>query len=211
MRIATLTHVDTRADGSGASLLSFRPRDSFSRSPGQFGVWFVGGAMRPFTIASATQDEFVQLGTRLHGSSRIKLKLGALKPGDEVRLLGPLGGITPYDDKSAMVYLIQGIGATLARALIRQWPSRGHTLLQVGAPYFGAELAPLVESATYLPTRDDFTAAIPRAVAAQRSADYVVAGSTSFSKTVQLSLRNAGVPRDRVHAEGFIGLPNWQL
>ncbi|WP_137845386.1 FAD-dependent oxidoreductase [Microbacterium sp. 2FI] len=208
MRFATLTYLDTCADNSGASLLSFRPRDSIRRSTGQFGVWFVGGAVRPFTIASAPDDELLQLGTRLHSGSRIKRGLKALRPGDEVRLLGPFGGITLADDSRPIVHLIQGIGATLARSLIRQWPSRRHTLVQVGAPYFGVELAPLVESAIYPGTRDEFNAAIPRTVAAEAGADYVVAGSSGFSKAVQFSLRSAGVARDRIHAEGFIGLPN---
>lgn len=38
MKLAALTHVSTRTDSAGASLLSFRPRRPFSYRAGQFGL-----------------------------------------------------------------------------------------------------------------------------------------------------------------------------
>jgi ferredoxin-NADP reductase len=206
MKLAALTYVDTRTDSSGASLLSFRPHRPFAYRAGQFGLWIVHGAVRPFTIASAPSEEFIQLGTRLHRKSRIKRALSSLHAGDTVRLVGPFGKIAPPDDGRPVVYVAQGIGITPARALIRERPHRHQTLIHVGSPDFRAELEPLVDTAVYPADRDDCTRALSAAAADADDAHYVVAGSTTFVNSTSQALRNLGVAPDRIQADGFIGL-----
>ena len=206
MKFAALTHVDTRTDTAGASLLSFQPRRPFAYRAGQFGLWIVHSTVRPFTIASAPSDEFIQLGTRLHRESRIKRVLSSLRAGDTVRLLGPFGKIAPSDDGHPVVYVAQGIGITPARALIRERPHRHQTLIHVGSPDFRAELEPLVDTAVYPASRDDATAALSAATQDADGAHYVVAGSTAFVNSTSQALRDLDVAPDRIHADGFMGL-----
>lgn len=208
MPFVKLTHVSTETDPAGASLLSFRPARPFARRAGQFGLWVVGGNVRPFTIASAPADEFVQLGTRLHAGSGIKRALSGLQPGDSIRFLGPIGKVAPPDDGTPVVYVSQGIGITPARALIRERPARPQTLIHVGAPYFRAELEPLVNAATYPANRDDFDAVLTAAARADDGSHFIVAGSSGFVRTTSALLRQHGIGTNRIHGDGFIGLPD---
>ena len=206
MKFAALTYVDTRTDSAGASLLSFRPHRPFAYRAGQFGLWIVHGAVGPFTIASAPSDEFIQLGTRLHHGSRIKRALSSLRAGGTLRLVGPFGKIAPSDDGHPVVYVAQGIGITPARALIRERPHRHQALIHVGSPYFRAELEPLVDTAVYPASRDDFKVALSAATQDADDAHYVVAGSTNFVNSTSQALRELDVTPGRIHADGFLGL-----
>jgi ferredoxin-NADP reductase len=142
----------------------------------------------------------------LHSESRIKRALSSLRPDDTVRLLGPFGNIAPTDDGSPVVYIAQGIGITPARALMRERPRRHQTLIHIGAPYFREELDPLVDTALYPASREDFTAALTTVVPVAEHAHYVVAGSTNFVTVTNQALRQLGCAPDRIHADGFIGL-----
>jgi ferredoxin-NADP reductase len=205
MKFAALTYLDTRPDPAGASLLSFRPHRPLAYRAGQYGLWIIRGAVRPFTIASAPSDEVIQLATRLHRESRIKRALSSLSAGDTVRLLGPFGTIGPPDDGRPVIYVAQGIGITPARALIRERQRRHQTLIHVGSPYFRAELAPLVDTAVYPANRADSTMALTAAAGAD-AAHYVVAGSTTFVDRTSQALRELDVAPDRIHNDGFNGL-----
>lgn len=207
MPLISLTHVGTRTDDAGASLLSFRPQREFAYRAGQFGLWIVGASARPFTIASAPRDGLIDLGTRLHAGSRIKRALSALRPGGTVRLLGPLGRIAPPDDGTPVTYLVQGVGITAARALLRQGPERPQRLIHVGIPYFRGELEPMVDTAVYPGSRQEFaTEAAAAARAGGGDVHFVIAGSTSFVRSTKVLLRGQGVARTRIHADGFVGL-----
>lgn len=85
-----LHFLGSRPTGAGGHLLSFRPESGIRFTAGQHGLWLVpGGGAAPFSIASAPQDETIELGTVLHDANRTKSALSALQPGDTVRLLGP--------------------------------------------------------------------------------------------------------------------------
>lgn len=208
MHLATLTHVRTDHDPAGASLLSFRPDKPFDYRAGQFGLWIVGGSFRPFTIASTPGDQFIQLGTRLHQGSGIKRALSRLHPGDHARILGPFGHIDPADDPGPVIYAVQGIGVTPARSIIRAHPDRAATLIHVGSPYFRDELEPLATAAIYPKDRDAFTDALKEAASTQPQAQFVVAGSTAFTKSTTAALKALAIPAEHIHADGFIGLPD---
>lgn len=208
MRLIALTHVETSHDEAGASLLSFRPDRPFTYRAGQFGLWIAGSAARPFTIASAPGDTYVQLGTRLHPESRIKRALTALAPGDRVHLVGPIGHIAPADDGRPIVFAVQGIGITVARALLRQPAARRRFLIHTGTPYFRPELETLADSAAYPRHREEFSAVLHDATGSAPDAHYIVTGSGAFVSSTRQSLRAAGVPRDRLHTDTFLGLPD---
>lgn len=53
-------------DDQGAVALDFRPQRPMRFTAGQHALWHIpGGAVRPFTIASAPEEELVTLGTDL--------------------------------------------------------------------------------------------------------------------------------------------------
>lgn len=208
MQFARLENVMTEPDPAGASLLSFRPARPFPFRAGQFGLWVVGRSFRPFSIASAPDDEFVQLATRLHDKSGIKRALGRLSPGGRVRLLGPFGSIAPADKTCPIVYVVQGIGITPARSMIRAGQDRPQTLIHIGAPYFRDELEPRVTQAHYPQDRAALDATLAETVAASPDAHFVVAGSSAFTKATSRALVAAGVAKRRISADGFIGLTN---
>jgi len=208
MQLTTLTHVNATTDEAGGSLLSFTADRPFTHKAGQFGIWFCGGALRPFTIASAPRDEFVQLGTHLHNGSAIKRGLTALRPGDRIRLLGAFGKVAPPEDGRPIVFVAQGIGITVARSLLRQPSNRPRHLIHTGRPYFQDELAPLAETATYPPDRDAFTITLNASLRATPGAHWVITGSPTFVKSTAGILRNNEVDAARLHADGFLGLPD---
>lgn len=108
-----LHFLGSRPTGAGGHLLSFRPESGIRFTAGQHGLWLVpGGGAAPFSIASAPQDETIELGTVLHDANRTKSALSALQPGDTVRLLGPLGRLAPPPDGHPIVLVAQGIGIT---------------------------------------------------------------------------------------------------
>lgn len=207
----TLTHVDTEKQASGISLLSFRRDSSFSFKAGQYGLWLVRGSARPFTIASAPSDEFVQLGTNLESGSPIKRKLAALRPGDRVRLIGPMGKIAPPVDNRPVVFISQGVGVTPARALLRQPSTRPRALLHLGRPHFQEELETKADSATYVRTYADLEAELPAIVQHDADAHYVLAGSPNFVGAVTRDLTKLGVSGHNVRKDAFLGLKDQHL
>lgn len=208
MPLVKLTHVSTVTSPEGTSLLSFKPDRLFTHEAGQFGLWIAGGSARPFTIASSPNDEFIQLGTRLHSGSKIKRKLEALEPGDTIRLFGPFGKIAPPDDGTPIIYVTQGIGITPARAIIREKRGAHQTLIHVGAPYFKEELGAAVDEASYPAGRAELASALDAAVKSEPNAHFLVAGSPAFVKDTSAGLKAGGVAADRIHADAFMGLPD---
>lgn len=208
MRITKLEHVATETEPAGAALLSFRSQSPLSFEAGQFGLWIVKGSFRPFTIASAPDDELVQLATRLHDQSAIKRKLGALTPGDQVRIVGPIGSLAQEDENRPIVYIMQGIGVSVARSMIHSGLHQEQMLIHVGAPYFREELESQVTDAIYPADRDAFDASIGDTVARTPGAHFVVAGSSAFVTATARTLSTLGVPKAHIAADSFIGLPN---
>jgi len=207
--LTTLIHVGTTTDESGISLLSFRSSKPFRHTAGQYGLWLRGTAARPFTIASAPEDEFVQLATRLHSESRIKRMLTALTAGDRIRFLGPIGKLAPPEDGRPIVFLAQGIGITPARSLLHQnGAARRRLLIHVGSPHFRDELQPLADQASYPVDREHFVATLEKTVDAERDAYYLVSGSPAFVTSATRALNGFGVDHTRIRSDSFLGLPD---
>jgi ferredoxin-NADP reductase len=206
--LTTLSHVGTTTGESGISLLSFRPLKPFHHTAGQYGLWLRGTTARPFTIASAPEDEYVQLATRFESGSRIKRMLAALTAGDRIRFAGPIGKLAPPEDGRPIVFLAQGVGITPARSLLRQPSARRLLLIHVGRPYFQDELQPLAEQATYPIDRQHFVAAVEKTVDAERDAHYLVSGSPAFVTATTRALQGLAVEPARIRSDSFLGLPD---
>jgi ferredoxin-NADP reductase len=206
--LTTLIHVGTTTGESGVSVLSFRPGKPLRYTAGQYGLWLRGTTARPFTIASAPEDEFVQLATRLGSESRVKRMLAALTAGDRIRFLGPIGKLAPPEDGRPIVFLAQGIGITPARSLLRRPSARRRLLIHVGQPYFQDELHHWADQAIYPVDRAHFVATLEKTVDAERDAHYLVSGSPAFVTSTTRALDGFGVDHTRVRSDSFLGLPD---
>ena len=76
------------------------------------------GASRAFSIASAPQEEFLLVATRLRDSA-FKRVLSHASPGTQVKIDGPFGDLRLHNDSSrAAVMLCGGIGITPFRSIL---------------------------------------------------------------------------------------------
>jgi glycine betaine catabolism B len=81
--------------GGGVSSLAFRPGSPAGARAGQHGILRVGAtAVKPFSLASAPEEDSVLIGTSLASGSAVKQRLAALQPGDAVTLHGPVNNFT---------------------------------------------------------------------------------------------------------------------
>lgn len=155
--------------------MHFRPRHPLRFTAGQHGLWVVpGGGVKPFTIASAPEDDLITLGTGLSSGSRFKRALGALEAGSKVRFVGPVGGFTLEGAGAAVVMLAQGMGVTPFRSMLRHVAISGAdtrtTLIHLGARHpFRYDTAATVTAACYPTSREEFVRDAAAAAAQQRT------------------------------------------
>ena len=98
-------------------------RDNFDYKPGQYVILEIDvedleGNTRPLSIASSPTEGFILLSTKIRDTP-FKQKLIALKPGDKVKVKGPMGMFTLKEDAKEIVFLGGGIGITPFRDMIK--------------------------------------------------------------------------------------------
>ncbi len=105
-----------------------KPERKFVFRPGQYLDWTLEvrkpddrGNRRPFTIASAPNDEEVRLGVKFHPrSSAFKRTLAAMKPGDVIYGSQLAGAFTlPDDPAEKLAFIAGGIGVTPFRSMVK--------------------------------------------------------------------------------------------
>lgn len=96
----------------------------YSFTPGQYLALTLqterGAQTKPFSHSSATGDEWLEVTTRLSGSS-FKVSMAALRPGDMVRIAGPAGRLTLPDEERRIAFLVGGVGITPVISILRSW------------------------------------------------------------------------------------------
>ena len=85
-----------------------------------------GNERKPFTHSSAPGDDYLEITTRLSGSS-FKNALLDLEPGSHVTIHGPSGNLLLGDDIRLIRFLVGGVGITPARSILRDAVQRGRT------------------------------------------------------------------------------------
>lgn len=111
-------------DTCGPDTASFRfaRPEAFAFSAGQWArvglATSAGHEVKTFTISSAPGDPYVEITTRLSGSS-FKNALLELSEGDTVELAGPGGRLTLPDSVSRIAFLAGGVGITPVRSILR--------------------------------------------------------------------------------------------
>jgi glycine betaine catabolism B len=207
--IHTLAFAGRDDVGAGAVALRFTARRPLRYVAGQHALWLVpGGGAAPFTIASAPGEEHVVLATNPGRHSRLKRALGALAPGDRVRLAGPLSSFTLDGAGGEVVMLAQGIGVTPFRAMLAAAPAVSTTLVHAGAaaghPY-RADTEATAGRALYPTGRAAFGRCLDTVVADRPAATYLVAGTREFAAATAGALAGRGVDRRRIRRDAFHG------
>ncbi len=108
--------------GEEAVALRFSRPTAYDFVPGQYAVVTVqtpdGPVGKPFTIASAPLDDYLEFTTRISDSA-FKQALDALVPGDPIRVSKPSGRLLVPSGASRLVFLVGGVGITPARSILR--------------------------------------------------------------------------------------------
>ena len=121
--VATLELAVTKVKYETHDVFSTYFSKAFDYKPGQYlmlelDVEDPEGNTRPLSIASSPTEDFILLSTKIRDTP-FKQKLIALKAGDKINALGPMGNFTLKEDAKEIVFLGGGIGITPFRDMIK--------------------------------------------------------------------------------------------
>ena len=211
VQIANPQFTSMEADDSGSVAIHFHAQRPLTFKAGQFGLWIVpGGGLKPFTVASAPEEELITLGTSLGSQSRFKRALAKLTPGDKVRLIGPVGDFTLDRTAPAVVMLAQGVGVTPFRSILRHAAMSGSdkrtTLIHVGNQHaFRRDTEAAATEAHYPTSRERFNKALEAAVREQPEATFMISGTSAFVRSTANQLKEHSVASSQIMRDAFIG------
>jgi ferredoxin-NADP reductase len=198
--------------GGGVSSLSFRPASPVGARAGQHGFLRLGvTAVKPFSLASAPEEDMVLIGTSLASASAFKQRLAALRPGDEVSLQGPVNNFTLDRAAARVVMLAQGVGITPMRSMLAHITLGGIAteswlvhVAHAGHAY-RTETERWATSAAYPQSADDFRAITTATARAHPDATYYVAGAPPFVSSTAALLRVCGIAAGNIRLDKYLG------
>ncbi len=189
------------------------------------------GNTRAFSIASAPQDEYLMIATRMRDTA-FKRVLGAIPLGTRVKIDGPFGDLTLHNNSSrAAVFLAGGIGITPFRSIVFRAAKEKlahHIFLFYSnrrpedAPFLQELQALEKENQNYrfIPTMTEMakshlawkgeTGLIGKEMFARHLKDapspiYYIAGPPGMVKGLHEALNSAGIDDDDIRSEEFSG------
>lgn len=172
--------------------------------------------IRPFSMLSHPDEEVVRFAMR-DGHSMYKRSIDALKPGDPLRLFGPIGDFTLRDNGRPIVLLISGIGVTPIPALLKAARAEGNgqhihlfysNRTEAAAAYHDQLQAIEDEQFSYVPV---FTASQARINAVQLQEalgslpgyDFYIVGHHDFLSSMEAMLTDNEVPGTQLTIDDF--------
>jgi len=195
----------------GVSSFAFRPERPVGARAGQHGILRLSAiAMKPFSLASAPEEDRVLIGTSLASGSAFKQRLAALQPGDAVTLHGPVNKFTLDGAAAQVVMLAQGVGITPFRSMLAHIALNelavDSALIHVAhAGHAGhayrQETAQWATSAAYPQHADEFRTTAAATARAHPDATFYVAGATSFVSSTAALLRDSGIASGNIRKE----------
>ena len=211
LHIASLQFVSVEVDDQGTAAFHFRPRRPLGYRAGQHGLWFVPrGGVKPFTVASAPEEEFVTLGTSLDSQSRFKRALAALTVGATVRLIGPVANFSLDRTAPSVVMLAQGMGVTPFRSMLRHTAVSGAakrtTLIHVGTQHpFRRDTEADATEAYYVMSREAFSQQLAAATVRHPDATFMISGTPAFVRSTAARLKATSVKPSQIRRDVFYG------
>jgi len=214
--------------GADVIVTRFERPDGFAFVPGQ---WLrltlmteQGEETKTFTNSSARGDDWLEVTTRLSGSS-FKQALAKVRVGDRVKIQGPGGRLSLAEGTDRVAFLVGGVGITPARSILRDAAQRGTSFVdalliygnrdQTCTPYLeelqgmtnlGVRVVPVYERAgqdwhgdTGFITAD----IIKRHVDPADGRPFFVSGPPVMVEAVNLVLDELAIAADRRHIEWF--------
>lgn len=197
--------------GGGVTSFAFRAEDELGARAGQHGILLLSKTMaKPFSLASAPEEDLVLIGTSLASGSRFKQRLSALEVGHAVTLRGPINKFTLDGAGDEAVMLAQGVGVTPMRSMLAhaatEKPTLDTTLIHVAADghAYREDTERWAGRASYPRHAEQFRAEVLDATRARPEATFFVAGATRFVTATASLLRGAGVPRGRIREDKYL-------
>jgi ferredoxin-NADP reductase/Na+-translocating ferredoxin:NAD+ oxidoreductase RnfD subunit len=210
--------------------LTFQTDRKINFRPGQYMEWTLAhagpdsrGNRRYFTLASSPTESDIQLGVKLYApSSSFKRRLAAFRPGDTI-MGGALAGdfTLPKDPSQKLVFLAGGIGITPFRSMLKYLSDRGErrdiVLFYSNRSATDIAYRATLEEATqklklkilYINTdtgeRID-SRFIKKEVPDCAERMFYLSGPRTMIVAFQKTLRNLGIPRQRIRTDFFPGL-----
>lgn len=213
MNTTALEFLATRPEDGGVQSFAFRPLRPLHARAGQHGLLTLPGAgTKAFSLASAPTDPDLLIGTRLQSGSAYKLALAALRPGQTVRLRGPILNFTVDTAVRQAVFLAQGVGITPFRSILRDINRTGQptqtTLIHVGRGHaYRGDTEPLAGSAHYPTDAGSFRGDLAAVLNALPDAMYYLSGAGHFIADTAAILADSGIDSGHTKKDRFIGYP----
>jgi ferredoxin-NADP reductase len=211
LRTHPLVFRERRAAGGGVTSFAFQAQRPLPAKAGQHAILAIGAtAMKPFSLASAPEEDLVLIGTSLASGSAFKKRMATLRPGDTVTLRGPLNAFTLDGAHTRVVLLAQGVGITPMRSMLAHAALTGRaidsTLIHVARTghAYRQETEQWASSAAYPQHTEDFRAHALAAARAQQNTTFYVAGATAFVAATVGLLRSAGVPGRDIRQDKYL-------
>lgn len=197
--------------------------------PGQYAMLTLetteGTKGKPFSLAAAPADPYLEVTTRLSGSA-FKRALRQLEPGDAVQVSAAAGRLVLPQDIERVAFLVGGVGITPARSILRDAVHRSSGLsalliygnrdesciayreeLEQMQPH-GIRVAHVLEAPgdDWPGPRGFITADTIRSLTDPDGPElYVVAGPPAMVDAMGRCLDTLGISASRIRAEKFSG------
>jgi predicted ferric reductase len=209
------------APGVVSVLITGRHLDELQAEPGQFfrwrflarGLWWTSS---PYSLSAPPRGDVLRITVKAAGDH--SRALFGLRKGTRVISEGPYGAMTAAAQRSRKVLLIAGgAGITPMRALFEALPGELTLIYRATSPgdvvfrdeleqiarRRGARLWFITGSRARLGADPLSAAHLSRNIPGLARHDAYVCGPPGMARTVIRSLREAGVPRRRIHHESF--------
>jgi len=123
--------IDRAECGAEVVTLRFERPEGYDFVAGQYAQLQIQGPegpiSKPFTIAAAPGDDWLEFTTRL-SPSIFKQTLARLEPADPAAVSLPAGRLVLPDSAKQLVFLVGGVGITPARSILRDAAQRSRDL-----------------------------------------------------------------------------------
>lgn len=196
----------------GVVSLAFRPESPVGAVAGQHGLLVLGAtAVKPFSLASAPEEQDVLIGTSLDSGSAFKKRLAALRPGDTAVLRGPVNTFTLHGQPTQVVLLAQGVGITPMRSMLAHIALRDlaveSSLVHVAdaGHAFRSDTETWATRSAFPQRAREFRRLTVEATRATPDATFYLAGASSFVSSTAALLRLSSISRAAIRRDAYLG------